>query len=367
MHIRFAARDPGAANVLSAIICSWNFSENDTIDIWTQPKATSRFRETNFATQVYQFADNDDSKIVAREWQQSPRPDVLITGTSHYSPFDGVLWRLAKEEGIPSLAIVDYWSNLSERFATLRPDFIGVIDRFQADQALAIGFKEDNILTVGQPWLRQKALARLEGKPLLAIEGEIKTVLFVSERIQDDVTEGLIAQYGFSEVDSLLLLLRACKEAVACDMVKINIIIKSHPYENPILMREAVKRESIPQEIQISWVGGDVKIEPYILLADLVVGIASSPLLEAVIAGKPVLSLQPGLSRDNTFPLAQRGIGGCFTDPAVAKSAVRKHIVSADERARLHDEQEKFLEWLETDATNVVISWLKRVIVGGAT
>ena len=55
-----------------------------------------------------------------------------------------------KERGIPTLSIVDFWSNYTERFDTL-PDKIAIIDEQMRQEMLAEGFPDDKLVITGQP------------------------------------------------------------------------------------------------------------------------------------------------------------------------------------------------------------------------
>ena len=44
------------------------------------------------------------------------RPELVVTGTGHYSDFERNCWRAARNIGIRTVAVIDAWVNFAERF-----------------------------------------------------------------------------------------------------------------------------------------------------------------------------------------------------------------------------------------------------------
>src|SRR4029077_15392513 len=111
-HVRFAARDTGAAHVLAAFIRQWPAREEFTYDVWSMGLATGVFRREGFFPRVFQAPG-----AVLTAWDARP-PDALVTVTSHRyaQQFDRLLWSLARNYAVPSLALLDSYMNLEQRF-----------------------------------------------------------------------------------------------------------------------------------------------------------------------------------------------------------------------------------------------------------
>jgi len=95
------------------------------------------------------------------------RPDAIMVATS----FNGVdlektLIRLAREAGVPSLALVDFWSHYRERFSdsagelSCLPDRIAVMDEQSNRAMMAEGFDPARLTVTGQPAVDAARAAR---------------------------------------------------------------------------------------------------------------------------------------------------------------------------------------------------------------
>lgn len=111
-HVRFAARDTGGAQVVAAFLERWPARGAHTFDVWAMGLATRVFARAGFFVRSFLWP----SEVIVA-WARRP-PDLLVTGTSHRDPpqFERLLWSLARECRIPSLALLDSYMNLAQRF-----------------------------------------------------------------------------------------------------------------------------------------------------------------------------------------------------------------------------------------------------------
>jgi hypothetical protein len=327
--VRLAARDPGAANVVAGLFHLLPPELRTLADVWVQDKAATRLGSLGVPTM--RFAEDVSHEHLAAAWKRSPA-GVIVTGTSHYRPFDSELWSIARDDGTPSLALIDYWSNLPERFQHGWPDMVGAIDPRQVDELAALGVDRRNVIVTGHPWLAHLARMGAAPEPRPAVPNPLR-ILFVSERIHDDVAEGAQAPWGFDELDSLGLLVEAaCRRAQRGQSIE--VVVKFHPYENPERISRAVSGWTLPKSLRITLVPPAESAAIWLASSDLVAGIASLLLLEAILAGKPVVSIQPLLIRPNMYPPAQRGYCRVPTDPAAILAQLDDLIGSAEARRR---------------------------------
>jgi hypothetical protein len=209
---------------------------------------------------------------------------LLLTGTSFHADFDRVLWAKTREAGIPSLAGLDAWINLKRRFLDdkrgqlVLPDIIIAIDEKNRQALLAEGIST-RIEIAGQPHLeavveslrkRRSDNHRNSSPPLIA---------FFSEPIGSDFPNG---SRGFEQFETAGLL----AEALAAH-APIQLIIQPHPRED---IEQWKKRISAPSGVIVTIGGG--RTDDLLAKADLVVGMTSMVLIEAGLAGIPILSLQ---------------------------------------------------------------------------
>lgn len=226
-------------------------------------------------------------------------PDVLLLGTARGPSLDKQLLRVALAQGVPSVAVVDNWSNYRERFTdsvsgrlTL-PTRIAVMDRSAFTQAVKDGLPEDRLVITGQPYLdslathlqdpdlqaQAKAL-REEWLQDSSPENNTRILLFASELVSE---EEELPQQALERLATAVQRLERSKG------LSLKIVLKLHP-EEP---KGSFSFGPLASSRSLRIVEGKEPAWPCILAADLVVGIVSIFLVEAAVAGKPVVSVQP--------------------------------------------------------------------------
>ena len=348
--VRFAARDPGAANLLAGLLCEPRLTVDWECDLWVTSNVVSYFDQAGLPVRIFERPPSFPE--MSAEWCASP-VDALVTGTSHYEPFDDLLWRAARVTGTPTLAAIDYWSNLARRFPTIRPDSIGVIDPAQEADARKIGF-EDVVIT-GHP-----SLVAIQPVPPRSA-GNAVSVLFVSERIAADVAEGVNDSYGFDETDSFRLVMEAAESAAAAGQ-PVELTVKFHPYNDADAFCDAVGAGGLSDRVNLTWVEGRQPIAPLIKASDIIVGISSVALVEASLMGRVVISVQPGLTREDMFVPGQRGFADTLIEPVQAVTRLSDLMCNPATREAARKKLSDFRSPLSSPADAPIQSWLKRVL-----
>jgi hypothetical protein len=270
------ARDPGAASALVPVIRAGPAEVIGLAD-------ARRFFERE-GVQCDEVADT-----TARAALEGRRPETILTGTSREPRRDAEWWDAARSLGIPSVGLVDHCWNLHQRFTDKapfdsRPDQIAVIDEasrleLQAQRCPVpievTGHPAFDALLAAPPRGREAARA------LWGAGREDRVVLFASEPIAADIGPAA----SIDETAALRMLLDGLGEW--------RIVIRPHPRDDPAALRgisngRAVVDDATPRHAAVAG-------------ADAVVGITSIFLLEAALAGRPVLSLDR-----NARGLAQR-------------------------------------------------------------
>jgi hypothetical protein len=355
-RVRIAARDPGGANVLAALLARHGAALR--FDAWSLPRATPVFARVGVAAR--EFPEAFDQQAVRAAWMAAPA-DFLVTGTSHYDPFEPLLWALARETGAGSLAVVDGWANLALRFVAGKPDYVGAVDAGQMDELAAMGFSRERILLTGHPWLsllvadRERILAQT--RP--AATGPGLHVLFASEAVAADVAKGVNAPYGFDEFEAYAVVHRAAVRAASasCPMT---LAVKFHPYEDSADFLR--RRAALPggEGLSLVTVEASALPHPWVLWADLVTGVTSMLLLEAIVLGRPVVSVQPGLAREDTFIASARGFAEALTDPGEAEDRLGVLMSSETTRAAVRAANAGFLSGLPEEGSATILELLRR-------
>jgi len=81
-------------------------------------------------------------------------------------------------------------------------------------------------------------------------------------------------------------------------------------------------------------------------------------LLESIVLDRPVVSLQPGLTREDTFIVGRRGLAPTLTDPAEGRRVVSGLLTDPAARRSLLERERRFVELLPPDAVSPIASWI---------
>jgi hypothetical protein len=189
-------------------------------------------------------------------------------------------------------------------------------------------------------------------------------VLFVSEPIAADVSGGYNADYGFDEWDAFQYLWRAC-DGVAGPERRIAIAVKFHPYEDPEKSRARFSAGLAAQRanphLAVELLPAAARAEPWVLWSDLVCGIGSILLLESAVLGRPVVSLQPGCVREDTFIASRRGYAARLVDDAQLAVLVDL-LCSPERRAEELQRNRSFLATIPANPEERIMDWIRREV-----
>lgn len=215
------------------------------------------------------------------------RPDIIVTGTSVRSYAEHMVWRVAGLLNVPSLALVDGWTRIRDRFMSKRhrrvaPDRYGVVDSYTKRTLVrTCKVAPARIDVIGHPHL-EKSSADL----VLARRSRDKsnglTLGFFSSPAEDAE-----AGPGIDAARSVLPHLRA--------YAPMQVYFKPHPREELGPWRQWIRENYGSEEsacIRLTLVDGQ---STYDILAsvDLVVGLPTSVLIEAAFSGIPTMVIEP--------------------------------------------------------------------------
>ena len=282
---------------------------------------------------------NDITKYVSgfgmaeiQEFIEKINPDCIITGTSIEDFTERYVWKASNKYNIPSFAILDQWMNYGIRFSQYAayqsdsyrddkvhpflPMKILVMDGIAKHEAIQDGLEPSRIEITGQPYfetlmqkvdqINQKAIQGIRNR--LNVGEDVFLITFASEPISVDYRGNIDGQdyWGYTEKTICEVLIKAI-ENVAMDFNgKISMIIKLHPREDKYSYLD-ISEKAKSNKIDISVVEN---IDSYSLIAasNLICGMSSMFLIEAVVIGKPVISITIGLNRENPFVLDRIGV-----------------------------------------------------------
>lgn len=278
------------------------------------------------------------SPEICRKTLIAKNPTTVLTGTQvqekeDEQTFEQMLWQIAKERGIKSIAVLDTWDNYIERFCDLKPlpdgnrltikkgtelrylpDTIAVIDEFAKKEMMELGFPEGILAVTGSPYfehvlteaekLTPETRRQFLERPVFSeFDSDGKTIVFMSDSI-----EGFYPDIGFTEKSVLQSFLKIVDEVVEQTGMKINVIVRPHPFRNENA-QEAYECET-PNIVKVfhnpvTARGSDPKneysMEELLHSADLVVGTFNNPLITAKLMGRPVINYQLNMNEKYHF------------------------------------------------------------------
>lgn len=288
-------------------------------------------------------------------------PTSLLTGTQVQDKegeltFEQMLWRVARDRGIKSIAVMDTWENHTERFSDLKPlndgnkltvrkgselvhlpDKIAVLDEFAKKQMLEEGFEPGIIEVTGSPYYEHvlkeaENLAPATRKQFLerpifsGFSKDAKTIVFMSDNI-----EGFYPDIGFTEKSVLQSFLKTVDGIAKQTGMKLNIIVRPHPFRNENAKgayecetNNIVKVFHNPITAKGFDPDNFYSMEELLYSVDLVVGTFNNPLITAKLMGKPVISYQPNLNEEYNFQyyLHEQGLVTKVTEEKTLGEAV---------------------------------------------
>lgn len=311
-----------------------------------------------------------DPSSAARHLEEAGA-SLLLAGTSFNDiGMEKHFTTSARLMGLPSLAVLDFWSNYAVRFSNQGrdlacvPDRIAVMDDWAVKEMVKEGFSPSCLVVTGQPARDDLAGWRVRFTPeirrvtrlrLGAAEGEL-LVVFASQPLSGlfgtDQSNPLFC--GYDEQRVARALLQALEHIAQRSCRSIGLVIRPHPRESPDsfnwvrgqLVRVLVSGEGESRNVAMS--------------ADLVTGMNTVLLVEACYLGCVTVSLQPDLLVTDTLPTNRLGLSYPAYSYQEVEPVVERMLLDQDARsqalARLGEMR------LDNQATSRVVSLVYQMI-----
>lgn len=297
MKILFVASDPGGSRALIPIIdaCEERDLHPVVVDHGYLGKEVN---DVVMKINAQEFINYEHFK----NSQSRHAYSVLCFGTSLTDKIPLRIVSNAKKIDIPTICILDNWMNYKHRLCLYKdcyiwPDVYAVMDEYAKIKAIEEGIPEETIKVTGHPAFSNildihQEVQRIDSSNNIHVKNK-KHIVFVSEPVEHDnlnaASEKLKRNY--TEKDVLKILYDKCKLLSE----KLSISILPHPREDINSLKSYIS--------EIGGTADDVVIDSHnrkiIDSADGVIGMTSILLYESWLKGKPTLSLQPGLVRDD--------------------------------------------------------------------
>jgi hypothetical protein len=309
--------------------------------------------------------------ILSSSWPRS-----LVIGTAENPETVGLpLIAAARQKGIPTIGIVDAAMNADRRFRgctdnalAYAPDWMLVPDHPTRQLFSTLGYPEGQIVVCGHPqydyvaglaaqWQQEDFTAFRRRVFPQAAEGQ-QIIIFVSERSVRAIplSDELLAQYTFkgrgTSRGRTEIVFEEFLEAVSSFHIKPYIVLRVHP-------KDSIGDFDVYQEeINIISHGGSAL--EMIYAADIVVGMTSMLLTEAVIMGRKTLSIIPVSGEKAWLPSVRNGLTPCVTNREELKITLKKLLENVQDKSERCIEQNKFV----FGAASRIISLIEKVIQG---
>lgn len=327
------SRDPGGSNTILPLIDRL-IEKNYIVLLYGDGTALQIYQQNGYEGKSLTDeckGNSDQNSITAFLIKISP--DFIITGTSLNDYTEKYLWKSAHSLNIPSFAILDQWMNygirfskysnrdynryLTERDNTYLPTKIILMDEIAKKEAEDDKLPQNSLLICGQPHFEKLVYIKKQFKQ--QVQDEAFRISFISEPFSEVFPDSR-SFWGYDEflvLDSLINSLNIIQRKTGREF---RLTIKLHPKEsetkyNQILGKSGIKIEIIKNISSIN----------IILNSELVCGISSMVLLEANILGKPVISIQLNMNREDSFILAKYGLQKSITSEEELLTVLEKY------------------------------------------
>ena len=213
--------------------------------------------------------------------------NTLLTGTG-WGDLEFEARIKAKKKNIKNIAVIDHWTNYSERFIRagkeLLPDIIIVSDKYAYEKACKT-FPIKKIFQLPNIYLQVEAnlVSSLRSK---VKKNHFENLLVIAEPFREKKTNQKTL-LEFMAIEYLMLNLNKVNNSI--DFV--NITIRPHPSEPSEKYVFLIdKYKHLVNEFKIS---RDKELYEDIAMADIVIGINSFALVVSLTAGVPTMSMLP--------------------------------------------------------------------------
>lgn len=306
--------DPGGANAIAPIIELLRDEGKVSVTALAYLQAVTLWsgRGIQFDAIKGEASDDDILKFLSE-----PKANLLLTGTSvNRYELEKRFIEAARQLGIPSMSVLDFWSNYALRFSgnagDLRylPDRIAVMDVLARDEMVAAGIVDSRIVITGHPALDgleayrqsfgpERRYAIREG---LGVAPDDWLILYASQPPTFSDLDEEIPPPWLDRLRTVNVLLGALAVLAQARGKCSTLLIRPHPRENGEIYR-GLTHNTV--RVVVSGEGGSRDLA---LAADAVVGMHTMFLVEARHLGRPALSIRLDLPLPDDFPPNRSGL-----------------------------------------------------------
>ncbi len=301
LSILVLAGDPGGGAALVPVLQQLISKQKTNVHVYAYRQSANLFRQ-----QKIPFGELTETTTIddCRSLLDRHRPRVILTATSvNGIDLEKKLIAAAQEAHIPSLAVLDFWTNYRARFENehrqliFLPDRIAVMDQRAVTEMGKLGFPVNQLIITGQPALDR--FIRVPQKERLAIRARLREqlkltsqdhlIVFISQNIEDAYQDLMSPEDpGYTEKSVFKWLLNqilTLKKEGGCNSFA--ILIKPHPCEREDSWTDILAQSDLVTVDRLN------DTHDLAVAADQVIGMYSIALIECALLGCLVVSFQP--------------------------------------------------------------------------
>jgi hypothetical protein len=307
--------DPGGANAVAPVVRTIESDAQWRVASYVYNEAADVFARHGFEARPVPPASD---AVWALERLRQHRAAAVLAGTSHNARnCEHLFIHAARRLGIPTIAVLDFWSNYRERFPVTGdlaclPDAIAIMDERAREQMSSAGFPPERLHVTGQPAFDALGRVRASFGPdersalrrHFGVGALDRLVLFASQplsKLYGPNTAERPNALGYDQFDVLPVVIRALERANERSAQSIVLVVRPHPRES------AADYERFRSDRVNVRVSTDGDSRACAMASDLVVGMNTALLVEACYLGCAVVSVQPGLRTADALPTNEWG------------------------------------------------------------
>ena len=362
--------DPGSVNALSSSLIKLREDfKLETLILSESPQKV--FDDKNIAYKTLQQYDIKDLDPESTEYIfKKENPDLVLTGVSVNSNIERYFIYIARTNNILSISMFEGYTFSTVRFKDeqinprfrFRPDFLLVLDKIAVEIMMKEGFKEEQLIITGHPayddLLKVKQSFNeqdfLKVRTDLGIEQDSYLTTFLSQPLLEDMQAGSLKDFGYTQVSVLSDLESALQ---SLDIQNLTLLVKIHDRE-----REESTKSAFKGKLRKVLFDRKYDTRLAILASDLITGMVTNALIEAVYLDKDVVSLQPGLFEGYEDRLITNKLG--LSIPVYKKDDIMRILkkVMHDERFKEELRQRRSKLSLDGKATERVVNFVYKLL-----
>lgn len=317
VNLFIVASDPGSANAIMPVIIECLKTGHRISGLVSGSAKT-------MLGQWHEIMEIDDSTSIEdiSNILNAAHPDILLAGAGAFNSLEHNVRRVALDQGIPCIAVLDHWMNYWQRFCRINeghctyslPDRICVLDEIVHDEMLAESFAPEKIVVTGQPYFEyianwKKSLSQDDiGLFRSRFVRDDTTLLigFCSEPLAEDLKVTLTKNPGYTQYTTIKEIASELGKWSSISGHRIHLVIRPHPRETTHKIENVLMQMNLPSSLSwdVSKVGSSLE---FVVSCDLLIGMTSMALIEAFILSQQVLSVQLGLQNKDVFFGTTRG------------------------------------------------------------